>query len=83
MYSPLGLVIFVAVEGTFVRFTKGHDHFISNYIRCGCLRKNQCNIACKYAMYYHVDYWSPGGRVTNAVGTIFRKIFVGTRARPI
>ena len=24
-----------------------------------------------------------GGRVTNAVGTIFRKIFVGTRARPI
>ena len=25
----------------------------------------------------------PGGRVTNAVGTIFRKIFVGTRARPI
>ena len=27
--------------------------------------------------------WGPGGRVTNAVGTIFRKIFVGTRARPI
>ena len=25
----------------------------------------------------------PEGRVTNAVGTIFRKIFVGTRARPI
>ena len=25
----------------------------------------------------------PGGRVTNAVGTIFRKIFVGTRAPPI
>ena len=24
-----------------------------------------------------------GGRVTNAVGTIFRKIFVGTRARPV
>ena len=23
---------------------------------------------------------TPGGRVTNAVGTIFRKIFVGTRA---
>ena len=46
MYSPLGLVIFVAVEGTFVRFTKDHDHFISNYIRCGCLRKDQCNIAC-------------------------------------
>ena len=26
---------------------------------------------------------SPGGRVTKAVGTIFRKIFVGTRAHPI
>ena len=26
MYSPLCLVIFVAVEGTFVCFTKGHDH---------------------------------------------------------
>ena len=26
---------------------------------------------------------SHGGRVTNAVGTIFRKILVGTRARPI
>ena len=39
-------MIFVAVEGTFVHFTKGHDHFISNYIRCGCLRQDQCNIAC-------------------------------------
>ena len=46
MYSPLGLVIFVAVEGTFVRFTKVHDHFISNCIRCGCLRQYQCNVAC-------------------------------------
>ena len=27
MYSPLGLVIFVGVEGTFERFTKGHDNF--------------------------------------------------------
>ena len=49
MYSPLGLVIFVAVEGTFVCFTKGHDHFISNSIRCGCLRTDQCNIACSKA----------------------------------
>ena len=40
MYSPLGLVIFVAVEGTFVCFTKAHDHFISNFIRCGFLRRN-------------------------------------------
>ena len=34
MYSPLGLVIFVAVEGTFVCFTKGRmlgvvSHYIS------------------------------------------------------
>ena len=28
-------------------------------------------------------YTGSGGRVTNAVGTIFRKIFVGTRACPI
>ena len=41
-----GLVIFEAVEGTFVHFTKGHDHFNSNSICCGCLRKDQCNIAC-------------------------------------
>ena len=27
VYSPLDLVIFVAVQGTFVRFTKGHDYF--------------------------------------------------------
>ena len=39
VYSPLGLVIFVAVEGTFVHFTKGHDHFISNSI--GCARPMQ------------------------------------------
>ena len=34
MYSPLGLVIFVAVERTFVHFTKGHGHFISNSGYC-------------------------------------------------
>ena len=39
-------MIFVAVEGTFVRFTKGHDHFILNSICCGFLRQNQCNVAC-------------------------------------
>ena len=49
VYSPLGLVIFVAVERTFVCFTKGHDHFISNSIRCGCLQTDQCNIACSKA----------------------------------
>ena len=26
VYSPFGLAIFVAVERTFVCFTKGHDH---------------------------------------------------------
>ena len=46
VYPPPGLVIFVAVEGTFVHLTKGHDNFISNSIRCGCLRQDQCNIAC-------------------------------------
>ena len=49
MYYPLGLVIFVAVERTFVCFTKSHEHFISNSIRCGCLRTDQCNIACSKA----------------------------------
>ena len=49
MYSPLGLVIFLAVERTFVCFTKSHEHFISNSIRCGCLRTDQCNIACSKA----------------------------------
>ena len=39
-------MIFVAVEGTFVHFTKSHDHFISNSIRCCCLRQDRCNIAC-------------------------------------
>ena len=46
MYSPLGLVIFVAVERTCVCFTKSHEHFILNYIRYGCIRTDQCNIAC-------------------------------------
>ena len=50
MHAPPGLVIFEAVEGTFVHFTKGHDHFISNSIRCGCIRQDQCNIAaCEVA----------------------------------
>ena len=48
MHSPLGLVIFVAVEGTFVCFTKGHDHFISNSIRCGFLRQDQCLESCMH-----------------------------------
>ena len=37
-YSPLGLVIFVAVEGTFVCFTDGHDHCISNTTGLSCAK---------------------------------------------
>ena len=37
------------IERTFVCFTKSHEHFISNSIRCGCLRTDQCNIACSKA----------------------------------
>ena len=36
MYSPLGLVIIVAVEGTFVCLQTGHDHFFSNSIGVYC-----------------------------------------------
>ena len=41
VYSPPGLVIFVAVEGTFVHFTKRHDHFISNYIVAAAYAKTK------------------------------------------
>ena len=52
MYSPLCLVIFVAVEGTFVCFTKGRDHFILNSIRCGCLQQtNVISCARKTAVH--------------------------------
>ena len=40
-------MIFVAIEGTFVRFTKCHDHFILNSIRCVFLRQDQCNVPGK------------------------------------
>ena len=33
--------------------------------------------------YVTFSVFSRGGRVTNVVGTTFRKVFVGTRARPI
>ena len=36
-----------------------------------------------YVKKKHITTSSSGGRVTNAVGTIFRKILVGTQARPI
>ena len=62
VYSPLGLVIFVAVEGTFVCCTKGHDHFISNFIRCGFLRQDQCNVAClESCMHWQLAVVTPRG----------------------
>ena len=58
MYSPPGLVICVAVEGTFVHFTKGHDHFVSNSIRCGCLRRPmQYRVPAKLHAEMHWQYW--------------------------
>ena len=43
MYSPLGLVIFVAVEGTFVCFTKGQDHlFQIQFVAAAYEQTNAC-----------------------------------------
>ena len=58
VYSPLGLVIFVAVERTFVCFTKSHEHFISNSIRCGCLRTDQM----QYRMHWQLTAAPPARR---------------------
>ena len=43
MYSPLGLVIFVAVEGTFVCFTKGHDHLFQIQLVAAAYEKKKKN----------------------------------------
>ena len=48
-YYPLGLVIFVALERTFLCFSKYPGTFISNSVRFGCLRQDQCNIACLWS----------------------------------
>ena len=53
--------------------------------------KKTCADACARKIIYIYQYgrdeeekqYISRGRVTNVVGTIFRKIFVGTRARPI
>ena len=43
MYSPLGLVIFLAVEGTFVCFTKGQDHlFQIQFVVAAYEQTNAC-----------------------------------------
>ena len=50
MYSPLGLVIFVAVEGTFVHFTEGHDHYFKFYsLRLLTAKTNVISRACEAA----------------------------------
>ena len=40
------MMIFVALGRTFCIFFKYTMTFISNSVRCGCLRQDQCNIAC-------------------------------------
>ena len=50
--------------------------------RCTWPTPRPCLGACTHLLSAQ-RRWVPGGRVTNAVGTIYRKIFVGTRARPI
>ena len=43
MYSPLGLVIFVAVERTFVCFAKGQDHlFQIQFVAAAYEQTNAC-----------------------------------------
>ena len=56
---------------------KLHTRQDVNYLEI--MRRSRCRrVFCVY-----VHKYSAGGRVTNAVGTIFKKSFVGTRARPI
>ena len=76
-----------------IRFEKNviyYDTFIdAEYRNCGRISVNsQQEGMCRQEKVGFVDLWAtflgrPGGRVTNAVGTIFRKFFVGTRSRPI
>ena len=50
MYSPLGLVIFVAVERTFVCFTKVHDHlFQILFVAAAYAKTNAISRACEAA----------------------------------
>ena len=50
MYSPLGLVIFVAVERTFVCFTKGQDHlFQIIFVAAAYEQTNAISRACEAA----------------------------------
>ena len=50
MYSPLGLVIFVAVERTFVCFTKVHDHlFQILFVAAAYAKTNAISRVCKAA----------------------------------
>ena len=50
MYSPLRLVIFVAVERTFVCFTKGQDHlFQILFVAAAYEQTNAISRACEAA----------------------------------
>ena len=50
MYSTLGLVIFVAVERTFVCFTKVHDHlFQILFVAAAYAKTNAISRACEAA----------------------------------
>ena len=50
MYSPLGLVIFVAVERTFVCFAKVHDHlFQILFVAAAYAKTNAISRACEAA----------------------------------
>ena len=50
VYSPLGLVIFVAVERTFVCFTKGQDHlFQILFVAAAYEQTNAISRACEAA----------------------------------
>ena len=50
MYSPLGLAIFVAVERTFVCFTKGQDHlFQILFVAAAYEQTNAISHACEAA----------------------------------
>ena len=67
--------IILMLAGTQLFIEKTIGRFSTITFQGGKTAGNRC---CRVAITIR-----PGGRVTNAVGTIFRKIFVGTRARPI
>ena len=69
-------------------------HFISHYIRCGCLRQDQCNIAClqscikqkctdnwpspRCEVATNCALWSPGESASLPVATAISIMFLDT-----